>query len=148
MGADGVEGGEAGATAADEERERAIELDDAPGNAAVVGAVDASSLQLELTGLAIAAGGGVDAEVADRLRLPVERVVVELDAGVEGEPAAVGGAGEGVDLRQEQVVLGEEPPEAGEDARELVQFAAGQAEGGGGRLGAGATAAGPRERSS
>ena len=49
--------------------------------------------------------------------LAEEAVVVELDAGVEGYPAAIGRAREGVDLGEQQVPLREEPPEAREDAR-------------------------------
>ena len=117
-GVDGVEGGEAGAAAADEQRKRALELDDAPRDPAVVGAVDAHGLQLEGTRLAVAAGGGIDVEVTEHGPLAKERVVVALDAGIESDPAAIGGAREGVDLGQEQVAAREEPPEAGEDGSE------------------------------
>ena len=80
-------------------------------------------------GLAVAAGGGVDAKVADGRGLAEEGVIVELDTGVEGDPTAVGRAGEGVDLGEEQVVFGEETPEAGENAREFDKFASREAEG-------------------
>ena len=132
--ADGVEGGEAGPAPADQERERAIKADDAPGHAAVVGAVDARRLQLEVADLAVGAGGGIDAEFAQRLALAVEGVVVDFGAGVEGDPAAIGGAGERVDLGEQQVAFAEEPPEAGEDGGQLDQLAPGEAEGGDGFL--------------
>ena len=127
LAADRVGQGQRAAAGADHQPQVALEavvlaLD----HAAVVGGVDRRDVALEGRGLIRLPGVvlGDLQRLAQQLLLAADRLVLHLHVGVEGDEAAVGQLGQGVDLGEGHVVIAEEAGEAGEDRRRAVELGA------------------------